>query len=284
MSSRLGPNGRIVRPSSASRRAAASRVNIIDLTDDAPGAARPILPNDPYERTSGTGPLLYAVSAHHHYPWEPYGLGENTDFVGIFATLEEAKNAARGRLHYEECRADGWEYRWDQDHDRLILKARREDYEDDVETLTVSINAARQRSAKHGMRAGHRIGQEACKEELRRGLGEELKKELREELEEELREELKAELMENLFEELREEAKEELSECLFQELREELKEELRVDPDEDLREEVKEELKEELDEELRDEVKEELMEESEYELRQELKEELEEEVKEELTE
>ena len=271
MSSRLGPNGGIVRPSSASRRAAASRVNVIDLTDDdAPGAARPILPNDPHERTSRTDPLLYGVYAHHHYPWRHSGEGESTDFVGIYATLEEAKIAARSRFRREESTADGWEYRWDLVYDKLCLKARLEDYEVDVETLTVSIDAVRLRSARQGMRAEHKIGREAWKEELKRHLRkclrEELENELREELEEVLREELKDELRENLFEELREEVKEVLKEELKEELDEELREELK----EEMRDEVKEEMREELDDELRQELKEELEPEVKEELREEL--------------
>lgn len=275
---RLGPTGAIVRPSPASRApnsvraAAASRVHI-DLTDDAPSsAARPLLPNHA-RRT--TDPPSYAVYAHHHYPWRRYGEGEHVDFIGVYARLEEATHAARCR--YRRARdADGWEYLWDQVGDELRLKAKLEDYEDDVETLTVTISPVRQRSARHGMRAEHRIEEEAWREELRRHLGrglrEDLKNELREELEDEVREDLKNELREELEDEVREGLKEKFGEELYDELREEVKEEMKEELDEELREEVKVELREEWDDELREELKEELEEEIKEELREELSE------------
>ena len=274
MSSRLGRNGAIVRPSSASRApnlvraAAASRA--IDLTEDAPNAAtRPLSPNPHARRTDP--PLLYVVSAHHHHGfWERHGQG--IDLVGIYTTREEATRAARHRYRREESEVDNeWEHRWDQVDGELCLKAKRAGGEDDVETLTVTVSAVRYRSVNDAMKAGHRIGEEAWKEEvrrhLRRGLREELKNNLTEEIEEEMMKRLKKELWEGMDEQLREEVKEELKE-----------------EDDELKEEAKEELKEELDEELRDELKEELREEWDDELREELKEELEEEIKEELRE
>ncbi|KAL8695761.1 MAG: hypothetical protein Q9224_003177 [Gallowayella concinna] len=86
----------------------------------------------------------YAATAHHHRPW---GMGDSSDFVGTFSTLDEAKCAAQGRYHQEKIYAEGWEHVW-QSHDRYPiwwLKAKREDGEADIETLTVTVKKVQQR-------------------------------------------------------------------------------------------------------------------------------------------
>lgn len=75
----------------------------------------------------------YAVSVHYHEPWTRYGEGDTSSFLGVYATLEEAKHAAQARYREEMKKAYGWTFRWKHYGEELLgneelrLNARRQD-------------------------------------------------------------------------------------------------------------------------------------------------------------
>ena len=107
--------------------------------------SRSIYPALPSTRPSDPDSPSYAVSAHHHYPFRKFGHSDDSDFIGVYATLNEAKRAARRRYRQESAEADGWEHRWKQYDDKLCLEAEIEEGEADAERLIITIKIIQQR-------------------------------------------------------------------------------------------------------------------------------------------
>ena len=105
-------------------------------------AGASILPPDHIYTTS------YVVSNHYHQPCISFGQGDDSDFIDLYASLDQAIDAAL--KHYRrQMNDDGWECEWDQiggelyGNERLRLQAQRVEGEADTETLTINIKKIR---------------------------------------------------------------------------------------------------------------------------------------------
>lgn len=158
MTSRLGSNGAIVRPSSNSRRQAVARAavsRVIDLTTDLEHLSNPhntfqrthaptVRPRNIENRrpTQPQSSIVFVAKAYHHYPNQEYKR-VNPRYIGVYSDLGEARVAARE--HYKQVTgcAVGWDHSWQEHDSKWFLKAKNSSK---TERWTIAIKKRRRES------------------------------------------------------------------------------------------------------------------------------------------